>query len=484
MDSKWLLRALVIIGLCHSVSALVVTNATKYVGMSFNTPRMRAVAKSWSETFQDISLVLSTRANVSNRLVLWLEEEKLEDDSGIGRAYESGAKGVIFISARRIAGLFIMTHPDQVKDYAGVNFPTFQISKQDGLQLEELICANNGSIQVTIDGNDTNVWEEYLRNIVNILLFNVLLGSFALITMAFAAAKFYQYTVINGLHWSVCQVCLSMEIFANFVRAFYLFIDPVFTRLIFPDILANILLSITFPFMLLTTVLIGLYWQELSRRQSVAILVFIKRMKIPFYIVFCTLLLFDIVSASMRSIVQSIGEQMVFAASSIYLILTILIVIFFLWAGSAILSKLEVPSDSQSKQNRRLKRLRLVTILIMSSAIFQVVPIVAVAITLSTGLIWEYPELYTTSWFVFYFCIIATSFIQIMAWGTSRKKGGSTRNTSSYISTTQRATGVADASNFNNNNTSGTVTSIPVDDETKTVNGEDEKESVDSLENC
>jgi len=80
------------------------------------------------------------------------------------------------------------------------------------------------------------------------------------------------------------QICLFIEALTNLVRAVYLFIDPFLSSNVFPFQAHRILVFVTIPWSISTSLLIALFWAEAVTRSTPVKIEFLQRFKVHFIV--------------------------------------------------------------------------------------------------------------------------------------------------------------------------------------------------------
>jgi len=128
---------------------------------------------------------------------------------------------------------------------------------------------------VHIDQADWNGWKEMSAHPLVWIYYSIILGGLSIFLICLAAYKWIGFIRVQGCGYTIPNVVLPVEIISNLctlgllfsvldltlaiVRAIFVIVDPIMTRLLWPYIATSIFLTITFPFELLTTLLITLY---------------------------------------------------------------------------------------------------------------------------------------------------------------------------------------------------------------------------------
>jgi len=130
---------------------------------------------------------------------------------------------------------------------------------QELKQLQQTLSANL-TLTVTIINGDNNAWGDMFKSWIFTLVSRIILPVFALCCFYVATIRFIGYWKFEPS--KLALFCLFVEAITNLVRAVYTIIDPFTSQNIFPFQVHRILLMITTPWSLGTSMLIALYWAE------------------------------------------------------------------------------------------------------------------------------------------------------------------------------------------------------------------------------
>ena len=118
----------------------------------------------------------------------------------------------------------------------------------------------NLTLSITITSNDRNPWGELYQTWYYVLVTRALLPIFALCCCYFALDRYVIYKALGRSRIAI--MCLAIEAITNLVRAVYCAIDPFVSQQIFPFPVHRILVFISVPWSLSTSMLIAFFWAE------------------------------------------------------------------------------------------------------------------------------------------------------------------------------------------------------------------------------
>jgi hypothetical protein len=126
---------------------------------------------------------------------------------------------------------------------------------------------NNNTVIVEMNFDGYNAWEDVYATAAY-PIYSAILGAYALAVAILAIYKLHTYRRVFGFQTSIPQVCLWIEIFGNLERMVYHGIDPLWSRRFYPLPAGHILLTLSLPVFVTTSLLITLYWYAQRHKKS------------------------------------------------------------------------------------------------------------------------------------------------------------------------------------------------------------------------
>eukprot|EP00029_Vermamoeba_vermiformis_P007270 TRINITY_DN3100_c0_g1_i1.p1 TRINITY_DN3100_c0_g1~~TRINITY_DN3100_c0_g1_i1.p1 ORF type:complete len:354 (-),score=-6.70 TRINITY_DN3100_c0_g1_i1:388-1449(-) len=156
---------------------------------------------------------------------------------------------------------------------------------------------DNGTEIIITIVSDGNPWSDVINSLGPMLVWRVVLGGATAAVMIFALYKLIVLVKYQGSHFNVPQVCLALEIIANIWRIFLFDVDPIGCYQELPTVFTIFINLISLPFGTATFVLITFYWHEIVSDSSITIHRFLHKLKVPFFVIFLTLILVSTILA-------------------------------------------------------------------------------------------------------------------------------------------------------------------------------------------
>jgi len=278
----------------------------------------------------------------------------------------------------------------------------------DGLQ--EILGANL-TLLITITSGDTNAWGEVYESLFFTLLFRVTLPIFSLCCFYFAVRRYTGYLRAKGS--KLALVCLLIEAITNLVRAVYCIIDPIFSQGILPWQVSRMLVGITVPWSLSTSLLIGLFWAESLDR--VRAMDFLSRFKVHFIVLLVLFILLELFASVLSSFMLVFFRiPMIKAGAVLGVCMQLVVAFFFIVFGFKVLKMLSEDLEMiASDIERRRSRLKKMTRRILGSGIGMIM-FASASVCLGTPLI-QTPYGFVLLMFFMYSGLQITSVFQIFA---------------------------------------------------------------------
>jgi ABC-type multidrug transport system fused ATPase/permease subunit len=265
------------------------------------------------------------------------------------------------------------------------------------------------NITVQITSEDNNPWLQVADSGV-LLFYSIFLGGFALGVIIVALFKFISLVKYQKCHMTLPHLILFFEMLGNADRLVAVTVDPLQLRLVFPDLVNQFFFTTSWPFTILTTILLAFYWHELIHKTDITVNTFLHKLKVPFWIIATVLIAIEFTISLLRGLAFQISP-FITAVGVIYVVINTTAVIFFFVTGTKITKLLR---KSERLQSRKTKKLWKTTVFIYSSSIGIIIWTIAVVLGGLTPLFWI-PWGYFSLWFIVFFVLIFISLNQVLA---------------------------------------------------------------------
>jgi len=303
-------------------------------------------------------------------------------------------------------------------------------SRLDSQLLEDILRGLNGlqetlstnlTLSVTITSGDTNSWGDMFESWIFTFAFRAILPIFALCCCYFATMRFISYWTHKRSQ--IALVCLFIEAITNLERAMYCAIDPFTSQNIFSWQVSRMLMFVTIPWSLSTSLLIGLFWAESLARMTRIKHDFLTRYKVHFIVMLVLLILLELFASIVHAFrLPNIRIPIILAISLVGVCAQLVVALLFLITGFKVLRMLayglQMVGPSKDREIR-LSRLRRMTNRIMGSGVGMIVFVVSAAFA-GTSLIFRRAG-YFLILFGIYMGLQITSILQIFAFSIPQK---------------------------------------------------------------
>jgi len=378
-------------------------------GQYYPSPRIPWIAKGWDSVLI-AELVPSTSSNKTDRIVLQdirvTQRGVLQETLAI-QSMQEGALAVI--TATRLPtkypgnGAFVITG----QDISHVTIPAFEMLKTDTLYLLNL--TDYGSVVVNLTANDPNFWLKVIGDNGVMVPFSIILGSIGLVCLSLASYKLIKlFTIPGSSSRMLVKTVLVFDIIGNLVRFVYVTIDPFSCRLLFNFLSTQILVTLSIPFTLASTLLISLYWAEVTSKNNVLVLDFLQRFKWVFWGLFIPMIAIELTTSTLRGSGYPFFIWQV-VDGAMYICVSIFVTVLFLYGGMKVLNTFKkMPNERSTSTAKTTKRL-------MMSSIFQIVLILMLIIGGVTPALYINPWSFYFIWFIGFLTLYGISLTQILA---------------------------------------------------------------------
>eukprot|EP01125_Pyxidicula_operculata_P004858 TRINITY_DN1809_c1_g1_i3.p1 TRINITY_DN1809_c1_g1~~TRINITY_DN1809_c1_g1_i3.p1 ORF type:complete len:386 (-),score=28.22 TRINITY_DN1809_c1_g1_i3:80-1237(-) len=226
-----------------------------------------------------------------------------------------------------------------------VEIPVVEVGLYQSIPWISVLLTSGSNLTVYVNDSDPNMWRDFVAEGPYHIYFGSLwlLVSFSL--LIYALSKTYGYYQNRGAQLNTGFVFLLIESFCNLERFFFFLIDPMFTHQVLPHVAISVMYTFTYPFSLITSLLITLTWLEILKSAknlagASARATFLKTSRYPFLVLSIILIVLEIVSSTMRGLMYNVGD-LIIAIWTIYGIIGILIAIFFFVLGFQVLESVD-----------------------------------------------------------------------------------------------------------------------------------------------
>jgi len=244
-------------------------------------------------------------------------------------------------------------------------------------RLQETLSTNL-TLSITMTSGDTNAWGDMYQSWIIVILCRVLLPIFALCCCYFATRRFMTYWAFDGS--KIALICLFIEAITNLMRALYCMIDPFWSQGILSWQASRMMVFITFPWSLSTSMLIGFVWAEAIAHATPMKGGFLSRYKVHFIVILVLFILLELFSSIVHAFLLPLRIRIVLATALLGICAQLLVAVLFLVYGVKVLRALSpnwgvVVNVTNSLV--RARRLRRMTKRIVGSAVGMIIFVAA-----------------------------------------------------------------------------------------------------------
>jgi len=234
---KELIYISVIITLASTSNALIIHSNHSIAGW-YNSPEISWTRPS-SSVWQDITgemVWFKSGLNFTGKIVFLGKEQPWEKN--VQKIYEGhGIAAVLFRKHLKTAGFlnyFKSNHQ------LAMSLQSVELGKYDGYKITDFFKENgNTTLNVTLS-SDKNPWRAQKE--VGSIFWSIIMSGLSLLCIMYASYKLY-FSLRFMAIWSLMNWCLALEIFSNFVRFWYVVIDPLYSRRIFINGIQELFIS-------------------------------------------------------------------------------------------------------------------------------------------------------------------------------------------------------------------------------------------------
>lgn len=309
--------------------------------------------------------------------------------------------------------------------------------------LEYMENSTTGETYAVIVHDDFNAWTYwYDGNEVPMIIFTIIIGLQHAAILAYIIGRLLIYWLYGSFMFNISQVSHIIQIITLTIRFVFIAVDPFGSRHILSYFQAQMITTLSFPFIVLSMLLVTLYWHELIHKVDNKVNPFLSRLKIPFYVACVILLGFEITASYLRG--SHSGMIVVtLITGAIYVISAIATVVFYFYTQYQLNKNFKMLNNTKKRTyQKRQKRTNLdnVNRLVLASGIMMCVWILLVILGSATPLLWV-PQAFFVLWFLGFLVMGTLSVLQILPFALPRewtKKEG--LSSSSNMSSTPSAT--------------------------------------------
>lgn len=303
--------------------------------------------------------------------------------------------------------------------------------------------SETGETIATVVHDDYNAWIPWFDgDSAAMLCFTIICGLQHALILTFIIARLLIYWTYVGFSANISQISHIIQFIAVMIRFVFITVDPFGSRHIMSYLQAQMLTTLSFPFIVLSMLLVTLYWHELIHKVDNKVNPFLSRLKIPFFVICALLLAFEITSSYLRGSLSGM-TVMTYITGAIYVIASLSTVIFYFYTQHQLNKNFKMLNSSKRKAYRKGKRrtnLDSVNKLVLAGGILMCWWIFLVIVGAATPLLWV-PEAFFFLWFFGYLTMGAISAVQILPFSLPKEwSNNEHHSSSSQISRTPSAT--------------------------------------------
>lgn len=273
-------------------------------------------------------------------------------------------------------------------------FPCFDITASQAK--DELIpffySEPGGYVYVTFTGDDPNPWDQPYREWLPGLSFVILVMSCFTCTMA--VYKLTLFFCRDGVRFAMAPFVLVMNLIAQAIRIAWVSVDPLGTYNIYPYWWVQVGLTIPFPFVIASALVIVLYWHEMMAKSGHKMNPFLDKMLKPFLGCALFLFVFELATSAARGAGAVVGPLVI--ADGVVFAIVILALLIFL-----VITKIRLSRTLRAlnkRLNRKENRLRVTSRIILAIAITLTIYMVSLFMVSTSLLFWEPVGFYVLMW--------------------------------------------------------------------------------------
>lgn len=287
-------------------------------------------------------------------------------------------------------------------------FPVYELTFQQSRDLKGWFENQTArGVIVSFDKEEPNPWQHHIDTVWPASgIVSIFTSGFVLIA---AAYKLTLMIWVLGPQISIGQCVLSFVILAMLIRFIWNIVDPFGAYSIAAWAWTALGLSLSFPFVIGSTLLIALYWHEMITKTGKKVNIFLKRMLIPFLIFIFLLICFEFGTALSRGL-RYYSLPLMYANAAVYVVVVIAVFIFFLVSKIRLSQLFGRVKSSHLRRRRRLGRANI----IIAGITFVLIVFVAMLLMIATAKILWKPVAFTTIWLIILYGIDFLALLQVL----------------------------------------------------------------------
>ena len=287
-------------------------------------------------------------------------------------------------------------------------FPVYEMTSKANKSLEAWFANQTGGIDAEFWDED-NAWVTSYRIGVPIVAYYIILHNGFI-----AIAALYKLTLTvwtHGWQLSIPQVVFSVNLLGSLLRIAWASSDPFGVWGTTNFRYSQVMMTISFPLTVCSTLLIALYWHEMVQRTSgKKPVIFLKKLKLPFFLFIVIVEIWEIAISIVRGFYISL-VVIIFIDGAIYVFTTIGVVIFFIVSRIRLQKVFDKLNKSLTNTNRK-QRLNLATYHFIGIVVCML-SWVLLLILGASGVVWT-PVGFPVVWGLFYLMLNLVAHFQIL----------------------------------------------------------------------
>jgi uncharacterized protein YacL len=204
-----------------------------------------------------------------------------------------------------------------------------------------------------------------------------------------------------------------------------------------PNVVNNLFLTGSWPFALTATLLISFYWQELITKNRVQVSLFVRKLKIPFWIIVALIFAMEFTSSMLRGLYYPLGA-LTTLTGVVYIVSSIAISLLYFISGGRIVQALK--KSAAARVEKVPTKLTKTTERVVASGSLMVIFAIIVAVIGLSDILYI-PWGFWSAWFSVTILLNINSVLQVAAFNVPNKShpgtGGSSTDLSRISNTNQ-----------------------------------------------
>jgi hypothetical protein len=205
-------------------------------------------------------------------------------------------------------------------------FPVFEITSAQNSSLKFTFENHDTPIYASFDSEDVNPWIKVYAEWIPPLAWIIIVISATIAIIA--TYKLTLHIIRDGIQINVPQLVLFFNIIANLLRFLHLIVDPFGGKHIFLYWWVQIGMTIPFPFILASALLITLYWHEMIQKIH-KMNSFLNQSFIPFLIISALIFALELATSIARGL-GAVISILIVADALVYAVIILALLLFFI----------------------------------------------------------------------------------------------------------------------------------------------------------